>query len=46
MLNGNEGYEKDRHNNYVKFVKNKYYYMDVSKNPTDPNDRGIFKIAS
>lgn len=30
----------------MNFVKNKYFYLDVSKNPSDPLDQGLFKIAA
>lgn len=46
MINFNQGYDQDREKNYVQYVKNKYYYMDVSKNPNDPYDTGLFKIAA
>ena len=46
MINFNHDYALDREANYVQFVRNKYYYMDVSKNPSDPYDRGLFKIAA
>lgn len=46
MINFNQDYEEDRELNYVNYVKNKYYYMDVSMNPNDPLDQGLFKIAA